>query len=268
MKRNKIFISYSHKDQTLFNEFLLHLKPFQDDGQLTIWSDEELQASQDWYHEIQQAIDTAAVGVLLVSPGFLASDFIRDDELPPLLREREKNQIGLTCLYLKTCAVTEKEYSVDLGDGHPKRVKLTKYQGLNGPNDTVAASEGDQRNKLLATATIKLKALFAAYTRRNAPRTVKNQEDRYTLTIRLERTGDQLIVTYLHPEHGNLGEHWPTWQLSQGGVSGEQLYQTLFGPPGDDHSSAILQAAFSAKYEPSPILHPLRLRLQTDDSLL
>ena len=69
MERNQIFISYSHncQDENLFQEFLVHLKPWQDQGLIAVWTDQCLQASQDWHREIQQAIASAAVAVLLIS---------------------------------------------------------------------------------------------------------------------------------------------------------------------------------------------------------
>jgi TIR domain-containing protein len=66
MARNRIFISYSHKDERLFQEFLVHLKPWQDEGILDAWTDKRLQAGQDWHSEIQQGVASAAVAVLLI----------------------------------------------------------------------------------------------------------------------------------------------------------------------------------------------------------
>ena len=89
MVRNRIFISYSHQDEKLFKELLVHLKPWQDQGILDVWTDQRLKASQNWHEEIQQAIDSAAVAVLLISPDFMASDYIRKHEIPPLVKAHE-----------------------------------------------------------------------------------------------------------------------------------------------------------------------------------
>jgi len=74
MQRNKIFVSYSHKDEEFLQAFRVHLKPWEDKGLLDIWSDHRIELSQDWHQEIQQALEATTVTVLLVSPDFLASD--------------------------------------------------------------------------------------------------------------------------------------------------------------------------------------------------
>ncbi len=86
MARNRIFISYSHEDQSYLDEFRSYLKFWEDKGLLDVWIDPKLQAGQDWHKEIQQAIESAGIGVLLISKDFLNSSYIRDHELEPLLR--------------------------------------------------------------------------------------------------------------------------------------------------------------------------------------
>ena len=50
-----------------------------------MWDDLRLQAGDRWREEIELSISRARVAVLLISADFMASDFIQDNELPPLL---------------------------------------------------------------------------------------------------------------------------------------------------------------------------------------
>jgi formylglycine-generating enzyme required for sulfatase activity len=147
MARNRIFISYSHRDEKLFQEFLVHLKPWQDQGIVHVWTDKRLQAGQDWHSEIQQGVASAAVAVLLISPDFMASDYICKHEIPPLLQAAEGGELRLAPLYLRPSVMDK---------GHP----LSRYQGLNSPDQTPAGKPKDRRDRIFASAARQLKQLI------------------------------------------------------------------------------------------------------------
>ena len=84
-KRVKVFVSYSHRDKTWLNRLRVHLKPLERDSALDIWDDSNIVAGSRWRDEIDLAIQSAKVAVLMISADFLASDFIISNELPPLL---------------------------------------------------------------------------------------------------------------------------------------------------------------------------------------
>jgi hypothetical protein len=67
------------------------------DEKLELWDDTRIQPGKDWAAEIETAISRARVGVMLVSPEFLASDYVIKVELPAMLKQRSD---GLSVLWI------------------------------------------------------------------------------------------------------------------------------------------------------------------------
>src|ERR1700731_3317538 len=123
--RNKIFISYSHKNKRWRDELEIQLKPYLREDSITSWSDEQIVAGSRWFGEIKSALAQTTVAVLLVTPDFLASDFIHEHESGPLLKEAEQG--GLRILW------------VPVRDSAYRQTALMNYQALLNPKKPIAA---------------------------------------------------------------------------------------------------------------------------------
>jgi hypothetical protein len=108
---NLVFISYSHKDSEWLKLVLTMIKPLIRNNSLTIWYDKEAKPSSKWRNEIAMALEKAKAAVLLVSPNFLASDFISTNEVPYLLEAAENNRVNVSWILLRDCLYKETEIS-------------------------------------------------------------------------------------------------------------------------------------------------------------
>lgn len=98
-----VFISYSHRDEDLKDRLVSQLGVLREQGYLDLWDDRKIGAGQDWYQEIQQAMDVASVAVLLVSANFLTSQFILREEVPRLLQRRWAGGLHVFPVIIKPC---------------------------------------------------------------------------------------------------------------------------------------------------------------------
>ncbi|MGE5340022.1 MAG: tetratricopeptide repeat protein [Candidatus Omnitrophota bacterium] len=100
----KIFISYSHED-TVFKDMLVkQLKVLEQEGYIKIFVDDRIKTGTDWFPEIENAINDAHIAVLMISSGFLTSNFILSNEVPPILERRKKEELIVLPLFVEPCS--------------------------------------------------------------------------------------------------------------------------------------------------------------------
>jgi hypothetical protein len=116
----KLFISYSHVDSSSVERLLIHLKPLERNNTIVCWSDRRIRTGDKWRGEIEENLSDAVIAILLVSADFLASDFIVNNELPPLLIKADSNGLRILPVILKPC-------------GFRRDPVLSTFQSANDP---------------------------------------------------------------------------------------------------------------------------------------
>src|SRR4051795_9792888 len=136
--RTKVFISYSHADKEWLDRLKRHLKPLVREGNLDCWDDTHIRPGDDWKQEIQNALDTAQVAVLLISSNFFASDFIDENELPPLLTAAQAKGVRILPVILSASRFA-------------RNPNLARFHTINPSNRPLAEMTQPEQEKILDT---------------------------------------------------------------------------------------------------------------------
>lgn len=138
-QRDQVFISYSHKDTDWLKRIEVMLKPLTRNGSLDVWTDQRIEAGDDWRHEIETALKRAKAAVMLVSPDFLASDFVQDVEIPSLLDAAKLEGVAILWVPISDCL-----YSY---------TPIARYQAIidpSSPLDSLTTSDANRAIRKIA----------------------------------------------------------------------------------------------------------------------
>jgi hypothetical protein len=133
--RDQVFVSYSQKDAKWMQRLQVHLKPLEKLGIISRWDDSRIRPGDQWREAIATALRRARVAILLVSADFLASDFISENELPPLLKAAAEEGVMILPVIVSPCRFEKTE-------------GLSQYQAVNSPRRTLIALDRAQREDL------------------------------------------------------------------------------------------------------------------------
>lgn len=133
-QRSRAFISYSHKDERYLRELQTHLAPYIQSELVDIWDDTKILPGSKWREEIEKALYSSRVAVLLISPDFLASDIIMNFELPSLLAASKQEDTIILSVLLRPCAFT----NMDIG----------QFQAVNTPSTPLSKMKPGRRDEV------------------------------------------------------------------------------------------------------------------------
>ncbi|SKC12373.1 Leucine rich repeat-containing protein [Soonwooa buanensis] len=139
--KNRIFISYSHKDKVWLERVQVHLKAIKNHlkRDIDVWDDTKLRGGDKWQDEIKKALSESAIAILLISADFLASEFINRSEIPPILENANKNGTKILPVIVSPCLF--------------KKSPLGEYQAMNEPSKALSNISNSEAEGYLVSLT-------------------------------------------------------------------------------------------------------------------
>jgi hypothetical protein len=152
---SQVFICYAHSDnesdkpnERWLERLLQHLQPLVDRDLISCWSDKELEIGSNWDNEIQQLLPNVKIAVLLVSPAFLASKYIRNKELPVLLKNFKDRGMIILPLIIRRCLFKEVKFKYPDPITGPEELSLSIFQTANSPSKPLNGLSADEQDKI------------------------------------------------------------------------------------------------------------------------
>lgn len=99
--REPVFISYSPEDVKFLNLLLRHLKVLENNQEIRIFTAQAVPPGALWQEVGESEISSAAVAILLVTPDYLASRALMENELPRLLARAAEAGTSIMPLLVK-----------------------------------------------------------------------------------------------------------------------------------------------------------------------
>lgn len=140
MDQPLVFISYSHKDEVEKERLLSHLGVLKPEL-ISFWSDDFLNAGDEWEEAINTAIGQAKVAILLITADYLTSSFILQKEVKLLLDRAKSDGLHVFPIIAKACAWSRVDWLKRMNVRPKKGRPIWSEGGTHVDEDLAAIAE-------------------------------------------------------------------------------------------------------------------------------
>lgn len=135
-ERAKVFISFHRRDRRWFDRLGKHLEPLLSRGLVDAWNEARVKPEAPWREELEQAIRSAQVAVVLVSADYLASALAIQEEIPLLLDEAGRGDLVVLPVIVSPSAYA--------------RSPLARFRSANSPSSPLDSVSRIEQEKILS----------------------------------------------------------------------------------------------------------------------
>jgi internalin A len=107
----KLFVSYSSRNSAFMQRFITHLEVLRRNELIVPWYDRQISPGSKWDDAIKQEMEAADIIVFLLSPDFLATEYIRKEEIPMAIQRASRTNCLIFPVEILPCYWEETELS-------------------------------------------------------------------------------------------------------------------------------------------------------------
>lgn len=163
----QIFICYARKDnensdprRRWLDRLREHLEPLDLQEQAKIWCDVEIEIGEMGDEEIQATLRSVKAAILLVSPAFLASKYIRNSELPVLLQRAKQEGVAILPIILSPCAFATTKFRYQGANNQVSEILLSSFQAANSLKTPLNGLPEHEQDSVLLKVQDRLRRLL------------------------------------------------------------------------------------------------------------
>ncbi|WOB67431.1 tetratricopeptide repeat protein [Microcystis aeruginosa] len=156
-----IFICYSHQDKGWRDRLLKFLEPLNDEEKI-VWSDLDIQPGDIWDEKIKDSLSQVTIAMVLVSQDLLNSRYVKNEELPRILKRREEEGVVIIPIFLRHSTVKSVSFKYTNEEGIEQRFYLHQFQSPsnNSPSNPLCDLKKSEYEKVFVSVEDKLRSLI------------------------------------------------------------------------------------------------------------
>ena len=103
VKKPRVFLSYSHKDEEYKKELDKHFAPLRNNGRVETWNDRKLEAGSRLNEIIQEELNTSDIIIFMLSSDFLDSYYCYDIEMKKAIEREKRGECKIIPVIVRAC---------------------------------------------------------------------------------------------------------------------------------------------------------------------
>jgi hypothetical protein len=152
---NHVFVCYAHEDNVSgdhskrwLDRLQQVLKPFARQAEIVVVSDKSIKTGESWHEHLQSQLRGARAAILLVSPAFLASDYIANNELPVILQRAKDQGLKVFPILIRPSTYDKIKFKYPDPKRGPDEVALNSLQAANPPSQTLSEMNEPEQDRV------------------------------------------------------------------------------------------------------------------------